>query len=89
MKKIPRKSDTNRATTPGGLYDRHGPIPVAEAHESDTDSAWAMFEESVMLQDNPETKIDDLHSGFEDTKQDLADFEPTGFQETKAAPLKP
>ena len=89
MKKTPKKSTVVGATTPGGLYDRHGPIPVAEAHESDTDSAWALFEETMMLQDNPDTKLEDLRPSFEDTKQDLADFEPTGFQETKAAPLKP
>lgn len=31
-----------------GLYDRHGPIPVAEAHESDTESVWALFQESSL-----------------------------------------
>ncbi len=31
-----------------GLYDRHAPIPVAEAHESDTESVWALFQESSL-----------------------------------------
>jgi hypothetical protein len=74
----------------GGLYDRHGPIPVPEAKESDTDSAWALFEESRMLQDNPKPPP----PKFEDTKVDQAGFEPTDFGEsayapTDAAPLKP
>ena len=45
-------------TVPGALYDRHGPIPVADALEKDTDSAWALFEESVMRQDNPDSQLD-------------------------------
>ncbi len=56
-----RESRFGGATVPGSLYDRHGPIPVPDVHESDTESAWAMFEESVMLQDNPITRRDELH----------------------------
>jgi hypothetical protein len=105
MKKQPRERSDKEAkdskvgggTAHGGLYDRHGPIPVPDAHESDTESAWALFEESVMLQDNPrppappalpdqpifeETKIDE--TGFEPT-----DFAGTAFDATRAAPLKP
>jgi hypothetical protein len=75
----------------GGLYDRHGPIPVPEAKESDTDSAWALFEESRMLQDSPPKTI---QPSFEDTQTHESGFEPTdfggsGYDETKAAPLKP
>ena len=28
------------------LYDHHDPIPVPEAHESDTESVWALFEQA-------------------------------------------
>lgn len=28
------------------LYDHHDPIPVPEAHESDTESVWALFNEA-------------------------------------------
>ena len=28
------------------LYDHHDPIPVPEAHESDTESVWALFNET-------------------------------------------
>jgi len=75
----------------GGLYDRHGPIPVPEAHESDTESAWALFEESVMRQDNPDTLPP---PNFEETSLDGGKFESTDFEDpafgaTRAAPLKP
>lgn len=79
-------------TVPGALYDRHGPIPVADALEKDTDSAWALFEESVMRQDNPESQLehpadqppaaaspDGEHADFEPTRQGSADFAPTDF----------
>ena len=85
-----RPSRFGPATNHGGLYDRNGPIPVPEAIEKDTDSAWAMFEESVMLQDNPK---DHQETKFDDTAMGAADFEPTGhedgYAETRAAPLKP
>jgi hypothetical protein len=79
------------ATSHGGLYDRHGPIPVPEASESDTESAWALFEESRMLLDNPPSVIPPK---FEETKTDAPGFEPTdfgnsAFDSTMAAPLKP
>ena len=77
-------------TVPGALYDRHGPIPVADALEKDTDSAWALFEESVMRQDNPDSQLErpevnpddegtpeDEHADFEPTRQGNADFAPT------------
>lgn len=90
-------------TAPGALYDRHGPIPVADALEKDTDSAWALFEESVMRQDNPESELEpkaaatsseEPHADFEPTRQGSADFAPTDFggefyDTTRAAPLKP
>jgi hypothetical protein len=89
MSRVPKDGKFGRPTVPGALYDRHGPIPVADAVESDTDSAWALFEESVMRQDDPQTKRDQLPPDFEETKHDEPDFEPTGFEPTKAAPLKP
>ena len=65
-----RESRFGGATVPGVLYDRHGPIPVPDVHESDTESAWAMFEESVMLQDHPITKRDELrHDVHEETQE--------------------
>ena len=90
----PQDAKPGAATSHGGLYDRHGPIPVPEAHESDTESAWAMFEESVMLQDNPPPKKSPAQPAFEETKTDATGFEPTdfggaGFDTTRAAPLKP
>lgn len=85
-----RPSRFGLATNHGGLYDRNGPIPVPEAIEKDTDSAWALFEESVMLQDHPR---DHQETKFDDTSLGSPDFEPTrheeGYPETKAAPLKP
>ena len=90
-KDIPKVKAPDGVTGHGGLYDRHGPIPVPEAKESNTESAWAMFEESVMLQDNPPPVI---QPKFEETKADETDFEATdfggsGYDETTAAPLKP
>ena len=89
-------------TTPGALYDKHGPIPVADALEKDTDSAWALFEESVMRQDNPDSELErqnaqpasDDQPDFEPTRQGSGDFEATDFggefyDSTRAAPLKP
>ncbi len=90
-------------TVPGALYDRHGPIPVADALEKDTDSAWALFEESVMRQDNPDSQLDpraaaaapkDEQPDFEPTRQGNAEFAPTDFggefyDSTRASPLKP
>lgn len=85
-----RPSKFGPATNHGGLYDRNGPIPVPEAIEKDTDSAWALFEESVMRQDNPQ---DHPETKFDDTAMGAAEFEPTGhedgYAETRAAPLKP
>ena len=90
-------------TVPGALYDRHGPIPVADALEKDTDSAWALFEETVMRQDNPESELDpkaavpateEAQTDFEPTRQGGSGFEATDFggdyyDSTRAAPLKP
>ena len=91
-------------TVPGALYDRHGPIPVADALEKDTDSAWALFEESVMRQDNPDSQLqpgaspaaaaEEAQPDFEPTRQGTAEFAPTDFggefyDSTRAAPLKP
>ena len=90
MSKIPASKPPGKLSPTAGVYDLHGPIPVAEAVESDTESAWAMFEESRMLQDEPPTKRDDLPTNFEDTTNfSHTDFEATGFEATKAAPLKP
>jgi hypothetical protein len=75
-------------TNIGALYDRHGPIPSPEAVEKDTDSAWALFQESVMAQDSPETVRDaplpDSKKGFEPT-----DFAGQDFEATNIHPLKP
>ncbi len=90
----PKDSRAGHLTSHGGLYDRNGPIPVPEAHESDTESAWALFEESVMLQDKPASARPPAQPKFEETKTDEAGFEPTdfggsGYDTTRAAPLKP
>ena len=90
-KRRPDPKDLGGATSHGGLYDRNGPIPVPDVKESDTDSAWAMFEESRMLQDKPPKTV---QPNFEDTQTHESGFEPTdfggaGYDETKAAPLKP
>lgn len=89
-------------TAPGALYDRHGPIPVADALEKDTDSAWALFEESVMRQDSPDSElekqsaqpVEEAQPDFEPTRQGSGEFEATDFggefyDSTRAAPLKP
>jgi hypothetical protein len=89
VSRVPKDSKFGRTSMPGALYDRHGPIPVPDAIESDSESAWAMFEESVLHQDDPVTRREDLHPNFEDTNQDLPDFEPTGFEQTKIPPLTP
>ncbi len=90
MTQNPNKKNPIRKTSAGGLYDLHGPIPVPEAHESDTDSAWALFQDSVQLQDNPPTQRDELRTNFEDTNTlDSLDTEVDGFEPTRAAPLKP
>ena len=87
----PKDNKSPGVTAHGGLYDRNGPIPVPDVKESDTDSAWAMFEESRMLQDKPPKT---MQPNFEETQTDSSGFEPTdfggaGYDETKAAPLKP
>ena len=89
-----RDAKSGLTTSHGGLYDRNGPIPVPDAHESDTESAWALFEESVMLQDNPHPVKAPPQPKFEETKSDATGFEPTdfgssGYDTTRAAPLKP
>jgi hypothetical protein len=90
MSKIPANKPPSKLSPTAGIYDMHGPIPVADAVESDTESAWALFEESRMLQDETPTKRDDLPPHFEDTNVMVRpDFEPTDFEATKAAPLKP
>ena len=60
-------------TNPAGLYDRHGPIPVADMNESDTDSVWALFQDSTAPQDG-----DSVMPAGE-----------APFQKTLPAPLKP
>jgi hypothetical protein len=90
MTQNPNKKPPIRKTSAGGLYDLHGPIPVPEAHESDTESAWALFQDSVQLQDNPPTQRDELRPNFEDTNTlDSLDAEADAFEPTRAAPLKP
>lgn len=90
-----KDSKFSSATNLGGLYDRHGPIPVPDAHESDTESAWALLEETVMRQDTPEAAPEAVpEPNFEDTSRGNGNFEPTDFLDpaydaTRAAPLKP
>lgn len=48
MKKPPFDQPSGAPQASDGLYDRHAPIPVAEAHESDTESVWALFHESSL-----------------------------------------
>jgi hypothetical protein len=82
------------------LYDRHDPIPVPEAVESDTDSVWALFEEADSGK-VPKKRNNDK-DGFSATEPAplLPDFEaPTaysplpddpGFDDTtRASPLHP
>jgi hypothetical protein len=90
MPQNPNNKNPVRKTSAGGLYDLHGPIPVPEAHESDTESAWALFQDSVQLQDNPPTQRDELRPNFgDDNTLDSQDAETDGFESTRAAPLKP
>jgi hypothetical protein len=70
-----KDNKSRRVTGYGGLYDRHGPIPVPDAHESDTDSTWALFEESPVRAGSPETEP---ASVFEETVLQ-EEFEPTDF----------
>jgi hypothetical protein len=72
-KKSPAKPPATGHTNPAGLYDRHGPIPVADVNESDADSVWALFQDSQALQDGDSVLP--------------ADDAP--FQKTVPAPLKP
>jgi hypothetical protein len=73
-KKSPPKPLPSGNTNPAGLYDRHGPIPVADMNESNADSVWALFQDSTVPQKNGESILpaDDLP-----------------FQKTVPAPLKP
>ena len=60
-------------TQAGGLYDRDGPIPVPDVEESDTESVWALFQDSLPPEDRaPAASSDDAP-----------------FEETVPAPLKP
>ncbi len=38
--------DTRPSPAVHHLYDHHDPIPVPEAHESNTESVWALFEQA-------------------------------------------
>ena len=60
-------------TNAGGLYDRDGPIPIPDVEESDTESVWALFEDS-RAPSTPRAVVP-------------SDDEP--FEETTPAPLKP
>ncbi len=48
MTQQPKRKPADNASASAGLYDLHGPIPVPEASESDSESAWAMFQQSVI-----------------------------------------
>ncbi|MFM2328813.1 MAG: hypothetical protein RLZZ494_916 [Pseudomonadota bacterium] len=80
-----------RGTHLGGLYDRHGPIPVPDAKESDSESLWALFEEPSAKGHQPEAAS---VPQFAETTIGDGGFEPTNFggpafAATNIAPLKP
>ena len=69
----PRYPPSSPNTQAGGLYDRDGPIPVPDVEESDTESVWALFQDSLPPGERaPVASSDD---------------EP--FEETVPAPLQP
>jgi hypothetical protein len=75
--KLPARSPPEKPpggnTNPGGLYDRHGPIPVADVNESDADSVWALFHEGAVPQDGDSVMPTDDEA----------------YQKTVPSPLKP
>lgn len=73
MNNIRKKSPPGGSSNYGGLYDRDGPIPVPDVEESDTDSAWALFQDSL-----PPSE-----------RQPVASPDDEPFEETTPAPLKP
>ena len=60
-------------TNAGGLYERDGQIPVPDVEESDTESVWALFHDSLP----PGERAPLASSGDEP------------FEETVPAPLQP
>ena len=73
LPRTPARRQSGGNTNPGGLYDRHGPIPVADVNESDADSVWALFQDAAAEGDgNSVLPADDAT-----------------FQKTVPSPLKP
>ena len=60
-------------TDAGGLYDRDGPIPVPDVEESDAESVWALFKDSLPPGE----------------RQPVAPSDDEPFEETVPAPLRP
>ena len=71
--KLPPRRQSSGNTNPGGLYDRHGPIPVADVNESDADSVWALFQDAAA-------------KGVGDS---VLQGDDATFQKTHPMPLKP
>ena len=46
-RKPPLSRPSSANTAAGGLYDRDGPIPVPDVQESDAESVWALFQDSL------------------------------------------
>ncbi len=72
-RRAPPYPPSNPNTHAGGLYDRDGPIPVPDVQESDAESVWALFQDSLPPGERPPVAS--------------AGEEP--FEETVPAPLKP
>ena len=83
-KEAAQNSATSARAQPatGHLYDHHDPIPVPEAHESDTESVWALFHEADKPRKRPQG-----HNDFRATEPAPLD-PPADFDApTQRAPL--
>ncbi len=70
----PRSNPSSSGNTnAGGLYERDGPIPVPDVEESDTESVWALFQDSLPPGE----------------RQPIASSGDQPFEATVPAPLKP
>ncbi len=61
MKNLPKRVARPASTRPpGGAYEHEGPAALPDAHESNSESVWALFHETPA----PPAKVSDTESEF-------------------------
>ena len=106
MKKPPPElTQPSRTATGNKSYEDFVPASVPDAQETNSESVWAMFQQSIInteervavaaelaaakAKDDAAPAAPERESGFADTNFEATDYAVLPYDPTEAAPLKP